>query len=71
MLSQRNQNPPQLQVAKTNEDDIKKAEQELNDAMANAIKAEQTLRSTPSTQVLYLDYCCVANSKVQWPRAQG
>ncbi|KAJ6580024.1 hypothetical protein DFH09DRAFT_1309984 [Mycena vulgaris] len=47
MLKVFKSSPPQLEVNKTKDEDITKAEQELNDAMANAIKAEQTLRSTP------------------------
>ncbi|KAJ7912201.1 hypothetical protein B0H13DRAFT_1875133 [Mycena leptocephala] len=47
MLKVFKSSPPQLEVNKTKDEDITKAEQELNDCMANAIKAEQTLRSTP------------------------
>ncbi|KAJ7089120.1 hypothetical protein C8R44DRAFT_892496 [Mycena epipterygia] len=46
-LEKQNQMLKVLKSTKPKEEDIKKAEQELNDAMANAIKAEQTLRSTP------------------------
>ncbi|KIK61764.1 hypothetical protein GYMLUDRAFT_996854 [Collybiopsis luxurians FD-317 M1] len=47
MLEVLKSSPPSFQVNKANEEDIKKAEQELNDALANALKAEQTLKATP------------------------
>ncbi|KAJ7726021.1 hypothetical protein DFH07DRAFT_246439 [Mycena maculata] len=47
MLKVFRSSPPQLEIHKTKDEEISKAEQELNDATTNAIKAEQTLRSTP------------------------
>ncbi|KIK63174.1 hypothetical protein GYMLUDRAFT_72397 [Collybiopsis luxurians FD-317 M1] len=47
MLKVLKSSPPLFQVDKAKEEDVTKVEKDLNDALANALKAEQKLKATP------------------------